>query len=111
MVAMAWLDWRLMLIVARWCRRWSASSGCYQRLSAPAVTRARELRSEHQRADGRVDRRHGGAAGQRRRRGASPSASPRTNEAHYAARLAELRANAWLLRPALDLLNVVLLAS
>jgi ATP-binding cassette subfamily B protein/ATP-binding cassette subfamily C protein/ATP-binding cassette subfamily B multidrug efflux pump len=33
-----------------------------------------------------------------------------TNRAHYKARVAELRANALLLRPALDLLNVVLLA-
>ncbi|MGH8855115.1 MAG: ATP-binding cassette domain-containing protein, partial [Telluria sp.] len=33
-----------------------------------------------------------------------------TNRAHRNARLAELRANAFLLRPALDLLNVVLLA-
>ncbi|MET0857657.1 MAG: ATP-binding cassette domain-containing protein, partial [Telluria sp.] len=33
-----------------------------------------------------------------------------TNHAHYTARLAELRANAFLLRPALDLLNVILLA-
>jgi ATP-binding cassette subfamily B protein/ATP-binding cassette subfamily C protein/ATP-binding cassette subfamily B multidrug efflux pump len=33
-----------------------------------------------------------------------------TNADHYKARLAELRANAFLLRPALDLLNVVLLA-
>jgi ATP-binding cassette subfamily B multidrug efflux pump len=33
-----------------------------------------------------------------------------TNRTHYTARLAELRANAFLLRPALDLLNVALLA-
>jgi ATP-binding cassette subfamily B protein/ATP-binding cassette subfamily C protein/ATP-binding cassette subfamily B multidrug efflux pump len=34
-----------------------------------------------------------------------------TNEAHYASRRRELRANAWLLRPALDFLNVALLAA
>jgi ATP-binding cassette subfamily B protein/ATP-binding cassette subfamily C protein/ATP-binding cassette subfamily B multidrug efflux pump len=34
-----------------------------------------------------------------------------TNAAHYAARRQELRANAWLLRPVLDLLNVMLLAA
>jgi ATP-binding cassette subfamily B protein/ATP-binding cassette subfamily C protein/ATP-binding cassette subfamily B multidrug efflux pump len=33
-----------------------------------------------------------------------------TNDQHYTARVAELRANAFLLRPALDFLNVVLLA-
>ena len=32
------------------------------------------------------------------------------NEEHYTARMHELRANAWLLRPALDMLNIVLLA-
>ncbi len=35
----------------------------------------------------------------------------RTNQDHYHARLAELRANAWLLRPALDLFNIILLAA
>ena len=33
----------------------------------------------------------------------------KTNQLHYAARLDELRANAWLLRPALDLMNSILL--
>ncbi len=32
------------------------------------------------------------------------------NQAHYRARLQELSANAWLLRPALDLMNVLVLA-
>jgi ATP-binding cassette subfamily B protein/ATP-binding cassette subfamily C protein/ATP-binding cassette subfamily B multidrug efflux pump len=32
-----------------------------------------------------------------------------TNEAHYAARMGEVRANAWLLRPALDFLNILLI--
>jgi ATP-binding cassette subfamily B protein/ATP-binding cassette subfamily C protein/ATP-binding cassette subfamily B multidrug efflux pump len=35
----------------------------------------------------------------------------KTNVEHYTQRVAEIRANAWLLRPALDLLNVVLLAA
>ena len=35
----------------------------------------------------------------------------RTNEDQYTQRVAEIRANAWLLRPALDMLNIVLLAS
>jgi ATP-binding cassette, subfamily B, multidrug efflux pump len=34
-----------------------------------------------------------------------------TNRGYYGARIGELRANAWLLRPALDLLNTLLLAS
>jgi ATP-binding cassette subfamily B protein/ATP-binding cassette subfamily C protein/ATP-binding cassette subfamily B multidrug efflux pump len=34
-----------------------------------------------------------------------------TNQDHYTARLSELRANAWLLRPALDLFNIILLGA
>src|SRR5574337_747726 len=61
---MAWLNWRLMLIVATLAPAVAAIVWAYQRLSAPAVTRARAL-----------------------------------------------RANAWLLRPALDLLDVAILAA
>ena len=35
----------------------------------------------------------------------------RTNDAHYTARLGELRANAWLLRPALDFVNILLIVA
>jgi len=35
----------------------------------------------------------------------------KTNTEHYTQRLAEIRANAWLLRPALDMLNIILLAA
>ena len=35
----------------------------------------------------------------------------RTNDAHYHARLGEVRANAWLLRPALDFVNVLLIVA
>ncbi|MES2743686.1 MAG: ABC transporter transmembrane domain-containing protein, partial [Pseudomonadota bacterium] len=109
MVAMAWLDWRLMLIVLALLPAVLTIVFLYQRWSAPAVNRARELRSE---INGQVAESIGGmsvlqANNAEQRFGQRFGA---TNEAHYRARLAELRANAWLLRPALDLLNVILLA-
>lgn len=46
MIAMAWLDWRLMLIVLALVPAVVVIVFVYQRLSAPAVTRARALRSD-----------------------------------------------------------------
>jgi ATP-binding cassette, subfamily B, multidrug efflux pump len=109
MTAMLWLDWRLMLIVATLVPAVVLIVMLYQRLSAPAVTRTRELRSElnAQLAEsiaGMAVLQAGNATGRfsDRFRG--------INEAHYQSRQRELRANAWLLRPVLDLLNVILLA-
>jgi ABC-type multidrug transport system fused ATPase/permease subunit len=45
-VAMAWLDWRLMTIVLALLPAVLVIVWLYQRLSAPAVTRARALRSD-----------------------------------------------------------------
>jgi ATP-binding cassette subfamily B protein/ATP-binding cassette subfamily C protein/ATP-binding cassette subfamily B multidrug efflux pump len=109
MIAMAWLDWRLMLIVLALLPAVLLIVWLYQRLSAPAVTRARSLRSD---INGQMAESIGGmtvlqasnAAGRFGERFAN------TNDKHYHARLAELKANAFLLRPALDLLNVILLA-
>jgi ATP-binding cassette subfamily B multidrug efflux pump len=109
MMAMAWLDWRLMLIVLALLPAVLVIVWLYQRLSAPAVTRARGLRSD---INGQMAESIGGmpvlqasnAAGRFGERFAA------TNDKHYHARLAELKANAFLLRPALDLLNVILLA-
>ena len=109
MIAMAWLDWRLMLIVLALVPAVVAIVFLYQRLSAPAVTRARALRSE---INGQMAESIGGMpvlqANNAEARFAQRFGG--TNHAHYKARLAELRANAFLLRPALDFLNVVLLA-
>ena len=109
MIAMAWLDWRLMLIVLALVPAVVAIVFVYQRLSAPAVTKAHALRSD---INGQIAESIGGmsvlqANNAQERFGARFAA---TNDAHYKARLAELRANAFLLRPALDLLNVILLA-
>lgn len=109
MIAMAWLDWRLMLIVLLLFPAVVVIVWFYQRMSAPAVSRTRELRSE---INAQMAESIGGMTvlqatnsslrfGQR---------FTQTNQAHYRARLTALRANAWLLRPALDLLNVLLLA-
>lgn len=108
MLAMAWLDWRLMLIVLTLVPAVVVIVWFYQRWSSPAVARSRELRSEinAQMAEsigGMVVVQANNATGRFSQRFA------RTNAAHFKARQAEMRANAWLLRPALDLLNILLL--
>ena len=107
--AMAWLDWRLMLIVLALVPAVLTIVFLYQRWSAPAVTRARALRSD---INGQMAESIGGM-GVLQANNAEVRFSARfraTNDAHYTARLQELRANAWLLRPALDMLNIMLLA-
>jgi ATP-binding cassette subfamily B protein/ATP-binding cassette subfamily C protein/ATP-binding cassette subfamily B multidrug efflux pump len=109
-VAMAWLDWRLMLIVLTLMPATIGIVWAYQRWSAPAVARSRELRSDINaqmaesiagmgvlQATGAVDRFARRFAG--------------TNDGYYRSRMGELRANAWLLRPALDLLNILLIVA
>jgi len=109
MLAMLWLDWRLMLIVATLLPAMTLIVLLYQRLSAPAVTRTRELRSD---LNAQLSESIAGMAvlqaGNATERFTGRFAA--INEAHYYSRQRELRANAWLLRPALDLLNVILLA-
>lgn len=110
MVAMACLDWRLMLIVATLIPVVVIIVWFYQRWSAPAVNRARELRSE---INAQMAESIGGM-NVLQANNATPRFNARfggTNSAHYQARLGELRANAWLLRPALDMLNIVLLVA
>ncbi|KAB8043597.1 ABC transporter ATP-binding protein [Janthinobacterium aquaticum] len=109
MAAMAFLDWRLMLIVLALLPAVLVIVFLYQRWSAPAVTHARALRSE---INGQVAESIGGMsvlqANNAERRFGQRFAG--INQDHYKARMHELRANAWLLRPALDMLNIVLLA-
>lgn len=108
MVAMLWLDWRLMLLVLLLVPATLGIVWGYQRLSAVAVARARELRSDinAQMAEGMAGMsvlQALGASGRFADRFAT------TNESHYAARMGEVRANAWLLRPALDFLSILLI--
>ena len=108
MIAMAWLDWRLSLIVLMLFPAVVVIVWFYQRASAPAVTRTRELRSE---INAQMAESVGGMT-VLQASNATTRFSARfmqTNQLHYRARLTALRANAWLLRPALDLLNVLLL--
>jgi ATP-binding cassette subfamily B protein/ATP-binding cassette subfamily C protein/ATP-binding cassette subfamily B multidrug efflux pump len=109
-VAMAWLDWRLMLIVLTLVPATAAIVWGYQRLSSAAVTRSRELRSDinAQMAESIAGMSVLQATGAVRRFGARFAA---TNDAYYRARMGEIRANAWLLRPALDLVNVLLIVA
>ncbi|RFP15023.1 MULTISPECIES: ABC transporter ATP-binding protein [unclassified Duganella] len=108
--AMAWLDWHLMLIVLALLPAVLLIVWLYQRWSAPAVTRARALRSD---INGQMAESIGGMsvlqANNAEARFGQRFAT--TNQDHYTARLAELRANAWLLRPALDMFNIILLAA
>ena len=110
LVAMAFLDWRLMLIVATLVPAMVLIIKGYQRLSAPAVARTRQLRSDinAQMAESMAGMAVLQAAGAAGRFGQRFEA---VNAEHRLSRIAELRANAWLLRPALDLLNVLLLVT
>lgn len=109
MAAMAWLDWRLMLIVLTLIPAVVVIVWFYQRWSAPAVARARQKRSD---INAQISESIAGmpvlqaSNAQARFRGRFN----RTNQQHLGARLDEMRVNAWLLRPMLDLINVVLLA-
>jgi len=106
--AMAWLDWRLMLIVLTLIPAVVVIVWFYQRWSAPAVARARQKRSD---INAQMSESIAGMAvlqasnAQLRFR----KKFDRTNQQHLAARTDEMRVNAWLLRPMLDLINVLLL--
>ncbi|MFZ6750665.1 ABC transporter ATP-binding protein [Undibacterium sp. Ren11W] len=110
LAAMAWLDWRLMLIVTMLIPAVVIIVWFYQRWSAPAVTRARQLRSE---INAQVAESINGMSALQACNAETGFGQrfQNTNRQHYGARLDELRANAWLLRPALDLLNTVLLVA
>ena len=110
MVTMALLDWRLMSIVAAVVPAVVLVVAGYRRLSAPAVARTRALRSEINAATAEAI----GGMATLQATGAVEDFAHRyaaLNEAHYRSRVDELRANAWLLRPALDLLKALLLAA
>lgn len=105
--AMAWLDWRLMLIVLTLVPVMIGIVWAYRRLSAAAVARTRQLRSEinAQMAEsiaGMTVLQAARAAGRFARRFSA------VNQAYYRSRQREIRANAFLLRPVLDLVNVLL---
>lgn len=108
LAAMALLEWRLMLVVAVLIPAVIVIVWFYQRWSAPAVTRARQLRSEiNAQVAESINGMSALQASNATQRFGERFAS--TNQQHYAARLDELRANSWLLRPALDLMNSLLL--
>ncbi len=109
LVAMAWLDWRLMLIVVLLIPAVLGIVWLYQRMSAPAVMRARQFRSD---INAQIAESIGGMA-LLQAHNASERYKQRfadTNRALFKARMGEIRANAWLLRPALDFFHIVLLA-
>jgi len=108
--AMAWLDWRLMLIVLTLVPAVVVIVWFYQRWSAPAVSRARQNRSD---INAQMSE---SIAGMPVLQASNAQARFRqkfdaTNQQHLKARIAEMRVNAWLLRPMLDLINVLLLVA
>lgn len=107
LVAMAWLDWRLMLIVAALVPATVLITWGYQRLASGPVARGRAARSDinAQMAESIAGVAALQAAGAVARFRARFEA---TNAEYLRARMGEVRANAWLLRPALDLLSVLL---
>ena len=107
--AMAYLDWHLMLVVALLVPAVTGIVWLYQRLSAPAVTRSRQLRSD---LTAQMGESIAGMSVLQASNATTRFAQRFSQTAHEQldARRAELRANAWLLRPALDLLNIALLA-
>ena len=110
LATMALLNWRLMLINALLVPAVAGIVWLYQRLSAPAVARTRALRSDinAQAAESIAGMAVIQASGAGER---FVERFARLNQAHCDSRKAELRANAWLLRPALDFLNVAMLAA
>lgn len=109
LAAMLWLDWRLMLIVATLVPVVVLVIVVYQAFSAPAVTRMRELRSEinaqvAESINGMPVLQASNATARFNQRFAD------LNQAHYQTRHSALRANAWLLRPVLDFMSVLLIA-
>jgi ATP-binding cassette subfamily B protein/ATP-binding cassette subfamily C protein/ATP-binding cassette subfamily B multidrug efflux pump len=108
--AMAWLDWRLMLIVLALVPATALIIWGYQRLASGAVARARALRSD---LNAQMAESIAGVA-VLQAAGAVPRFGARfahTNDDYFRARMGEIRANAWLLRPALDLVNVLLIVA
>ena len=107
--AMAWLDWRLMLIVLALIPAVVVIVWFYQRWSAPAVARARQKRSD---INAQMSESIAGMAVLQASNAQQHFRDrfDKTNNQHLTARMAEMRVNAWLLRPMLDFINVVLLA-
>jgi ATP-binding cassette subfamily B protein/ATP-binding cassette subfamily C protein/ATP-binding cassette subfamily B multidrug efflux pump len=101
MTGMLLLEWRLFLVVLPLIPAVVLIVWFYQRWSAPAVARARQLRSDinAQLAES-LQGMHTLQASRAEQRFAQRF--DQTGQQHYAARLQELKANAWLLRPALD---------
>ncbi|HXF47786.1 MAG TPA: ABC transporter transmembrane domain-containing protein, partial [Burkholderiaceae bacterium] len=109
-VAMAYLDWRLMLIVLALVPATVAIIWGYQRLASGPVARARALRSD---INAQMAESIAGVAVLQAVRAVQRFGSrfARTNEDYFRARMGEVRANAWLLRPALDFASVVLIVA
>ncbi len=110
LAAMAWLDVGLMAVVALLVPAVGLIVFAYQHFSAPAVARTRALRGDinAQMAESTAGMAVLQASNATGRFAARYEA---LNADYLESRRVELRANAWLLRPALDFLAVLLLAA
>ncbi len=109
-VLMVVLDWRLALIAASLIPAVLLVVWAYQRMSAASVARSRQLRSDinaqmAESVNGMSVLQATNASEQFAARYAA------TNQEHFRARMGEVRANAWMLRPMLDVMNVVLIVA
>jgi ATP-binding cassette subfamily B multidrug efflux pump len=105
---MLWINWKLAMVALLLIPTVVVVVFLYQRASAPAVARARQLRSDFnaqmaESINGMPVLQATNATIQFAERFAQ------TNRDHYQAKYREVKANAWLLRPMLDAIKIILL--
>jgi ATP-binding cassette, subfamily B, multidrug efflux pump len=107
---MFWLNWRLALIAATLIPAVIVVVFLYQRASASAVARTRELRSE---VNAQMSESISGMQVIQASNAVDEFSSRfvHTNWQQYNSKQLEVRANAWLLRPMLDAVRILLLAA
>lgn len=107
-VVMLWINWRLASVALLLVPAVVVVVFLYQRASAPAVAKTRQLRSDFnaqmsESINGMPVLQATNATVQFSDRFAQ------TNQAHFRSKLQEVKANAWLLRPMLDAIKITLL--
>ena len=107
-IVMLWIDWRLAAVALILVPAVVIVVFLYQRASAPAVAKTRQLRSDF---NAQMSESINGMA-VLQATNATLQFSERfaqTNQAHFTSKLQEVKANAWLLRPMLDAIKITLL--
>ena len=107
-IVMMWINWRLAAVALLLVPAVVIVVFLYQRASAPAVAKTRQLRSDF---NAQMSESINGMA-VLQATNATVQFSERfaqTNQAHFTSKLQEVKANAWLLRPMLDAIKITLL--